>query len=84
MHTKLYAVFAIILCGTALATNDEDAAATQARFEALDRNADQRISKSEAASDKDLAGRFAAVDSDTDGYLTQLEFVARPSGESFE
>ena len=57
---------------------------TQAQFEALDRNADRRISQDEARSSRDLANRFAAVDADADGYVSAQEYLARPSGERFE
>lgn len=57
---------------------------TQARFEALDRNSDQRISKEEAQASRDLPQRFAAVDADADGYVSAQEYLARPSDEQFE
>lgn len=57
---------------------------TQARFQALDRDADQRLSKDEASSSRDLAHRFAAVDANADGYVSAEEYLARPSGERFE
>lgn len=58
--------------------------ATEAQFQSLDRDADHRISKAEASARKDLAQRFAAVDANSDGYLSADEFMARPSGERFE
>lgn len=51
--------------------------ATTAAFESLDKNADQQISKTEAASDKVLTDSFAAADANGDGYLNKSEFVAR-------
>lgn len=56
----------------------------EAKFHSLDRNDDLRISKDEAASEKALADRFAAVDSDGDGFLSKSEYEARPSAEPFE
>ena len=53
-------------------------------FETIDRNDDQRISKSEAAREKDLRRRFAAVDSSGDGFVSRDEFLARPSSAPFE
>jgi len=47
-----------------------------AAFESLDKNADQQISKTEAASDKAVADSFAAADSNGDGYLNKSEFAA--------
>lgn len=62
----------------------KETAQTQAQFEALDRDADRRISQSEARSNKDLKHRFAAVDANADGYVSAEEYMARPSGEKFE
>jgi hypothetical protein len=53
---------------------DKKAAAT---FEALDKNADQQISKTEAATDKMLSDSFATLDANGDGYLSKSEYVAR-------
>jgi Ca2+-binding EF-hand superfamily protein len=53
-------------------------------FKALDRNTDQRISKEEARADTSLRDRFAAVDSNGDGYLDEEEFLARPDDKPFE
>jgi hypothetical protein len=56
----------------------------QAEFKALDRDADARISQSEARANSRLARRFAAVDANADGFLSAEEYMARPSDESFE
>ncbi len=53
------------------------ATSATAAFEALDKNADQQISKAEAASDKSLSDSFAAADANGDGYLNKSEYVAR-------
>lgn len=53
-------------------------------FESLDRDGDQRISRSEAAQEKSLRKRFAGVDADSDGYLSKREFEARPQPARFE
>jgi hypothetical protein len=47
----------------------------RARFESLDRNKDQQLSKVEARADPALAARFGAVDANGDGYLTEVEFA---------
>ena len=68
--------FAIALaCGAASAGGNERQGAS-AEFEALDRNSDQRLSESEASGDENVAGRFAALDVDSDGYVTKREYKA--------
>lgn len=49
--------------------------ATIATFEALDRNADQRLSRSEAGYDRLLSAIFADSDADGDGFLTRGEYA---------
>jgi len=55
-----------------------------ARFQSLDRDHDQRISKAEAAANHTVAERFAGVDANADGFISKAEFDARPSAEPFE
>ena len=82
---SLLAVVVPFLASMALADDvKQETERTQAQFEALDRNSDQRISKDEARSNRDLANRFAAVDADADGYVSAQEYLARPTGERFE
>lgn len=45
-------------------------------FKALDRNADQRLSRSEAGFDVTLSRNFADLDADGDGFVTPLEYAA--------
>jgi Ca2+-binding EF-hand superfamily protein len=47
-----------------------------AAFDSLDKNADQQISKTEAASDKAVSDSFASADGNGDGYLNKAEFAA--------
>ncbi len=63
---------------------EEKTEQTEAQFRSLDRDGDHRLSKAEARSRQDLAQRFAAVDSNADGYLSVDEYMARPSDEPFE
>lgn len=51
------------------------AALPRADFAALDRNKDGYLSKLEAASDREIAKRFASFDSDGDGRLSEGEYV---------
>lgn len=66
-----------LISGVAVAGDkDKQARETAATFEALDQNQDQRISKSEAAGDENVAAQFAALDANGDGALTKREFAA--------
>ena len=87
MNTQIMALLvAAPFLGSAVVADDieKKTAQTEAQFRALDRDGDQRISESEARSERKLAQRFAAVDSNGDGYLSVDEYMARPSGEPFE
>ena len=53
-------------------------------FESLDRNRDEKISRTEASVKGSVSKRFEGIDSDGDGYLSKREFAARPSDERFE
>jgi Ca2+-binding EF-hand superfamily protein len=53
-------------------------------FQALDRNKDQKISRTEASVKGSVSKRFDGIDSNGDGYLSKREFEARPSDERFE
>jgi len=50
---------------------------TTATFDALDKNADSQISKTEASADNKLSDGFAALDTNGDGYLSKAEFMAK-------
>jgi hypothetical protein len=61
--------------GQSPATDPEPAPPTVAiSFEALDRNSDQRLSKTEAASDDTVSSQFASLDANADGYLNRNEY----------
>lgn len=45
-------------------------------FAALDRNGDQRLSRSEAGFDRVLSRTFAEIDTDGDGFVSAAEFAA--------
>lgn len=57
-------------------THDQGMRST-ATFEALDKNADSQISKTEAGADSKLSDSFAALDTNGDGYVSKAEFLAR-------
>jgi len=45
-------------------------------FKAMDSNRDQRLSQNEVSGNAALWQQFAALDRDSDGYLTQQEYAA--------
>ena len=77
MKKLMTIVAASMLCSAALAAG-EDAAKAVATFDSLDRNADQQISKTEAAADKVVSDHFASLDTNGDGYVSKAEYAARP------
>jgi Ca2+-binding EF-hand superfamily protein len=67
------AVAAVLSIGFAVAEDDTSMKSADATFKSLDRDTDQRLSKTEAAGDKMLTEHFAVVDADRDGYLSKTE-----------
>lgn len=81
MMTKLvFAALAGSACLLATAStyaNDtQDKGASSGTFATLDRNGDQRISRSEAGFDRKLSETFADLDTDGDGFVSAAEFDA--------
>lgn len=77
MKTLLTAVGTVLLSTTAVAGDVASKANVAITFEALDKNADRQISRTEAAAEKALSDSFASVDADGDGYVTEAEYAAR-------
>ncbi len=81
--TKILALIAAtLLAFAAQAGDDKDKTHDQgmkstATFDALDKNADSQISKTEASADSKLSDGFAALDTNGDGYLSKAEFMAK-------
>ena len=77
--TAAAALGAVLLANAAVADDGVQTATTAnvAAFEALDRNGDQQISRTEAAGEKALSDSFATVDANGDGYVNQAEYIAR-------
>lgn len=70
-------LFAATLLATgALAANGPQQEQAGSVFQSLDKNADQQISKSEAAADQTLSEQFAAIDTNGDGYISKSEYAA--------
>jgi hypothetical protein len=76
MHKVIVAVAATILSAGAIADDTDKSAGADATFKSLDRDTDQRLSKTEASGDKMLTEHFAAIDADSDGFLSQREYTA--------
>jgi hypothetical protein len=81
--TRLLALIAATLLAFAAQAGDtkdktHDTKST-ATFDALDKNADSQISKTEASADSKLSDNFAALDTNGDGYLSKAEFLAAKS-----
>lgn len=57
------------------AEDTKDKVAAAAVFAALDRNGDNRISRSEAGFDSRLSETFAHLDTDGDGFVSTAEFA---------
>jgi hypothetical protein len=79
--TRLLALIAATLLALAAQAGDtkdktHDMKST-ATFDALDKNADSQISKTEASADSKLSDNFAALDTNGDGYLSKAEFMAK-------
>jgi Ca2+-binding EF-hand superfamily protein len=72
----LGSALALAFAGAAAAADDKDKPSTIATFESLDRNSDQQLSQSEASGDEKVSSRFAALDTDRDGFLTKREYGA--------
>ena len=80
MKKALTSVFAATVLAVGVAAGDDQdtpPAAADATFKSLDRDKDQRLSKSEVAQDKALMENFAALDADSDGYLTTREYASQ-------
>lgn len=86
MRKLILSTAATFLCFATLAAatagDAEPAKPGAATFEALDKNADQQLSKIEAAADRTLSASFAAADSNGDGYLSRSEYLARSKPRS--
>ena len=75
-----------LLAGAMLATGavaggdkDHSMKSADQKFDQLDRNQDESISKAEASKDETLTATFASVDSNGDGELSKTEYTAQLS-----
>lgn len=67
---------ACLLATASVFANDvKDKVAASGPFATLDRNGDNRISRSEAGFDRNLSETFVALDTDGDGFVSAAEFA---------
>jgi len=76
-NTLLFGAALAFAFGTAYAADHEAKAKDkEPGFNALDKDRDGYVSKSEAAADADLAKNFARADKDKDGKISRTEYLA--------
>lgn len=78
----LIAIAAATLLSTAAMAGDDSMHPSAATFESLDKNADQQISRTEAAADKTVADKFSSLDTNGDGYVSKSEYMAKLKSRS--
>lgn len=86
----LIALFAAALFTTAAADDrtskhdhDKSMQSADSKFDSLDRNDDEQLSRAEAQQEDSLSAQFAAVDQDADGFVSKSEYTAQlDTGES--
>jgi hypothetical protein len=78
MIYKLIPLFVAILLSTSAVAEEpkQMQKEKEATFKSLDKNADERLSRSEVKNDAALSAHFAALDADRDGNLTMNEYAA--------
>ncbi|HWK74899.1 MAG TPA: hypothetical protein VNQ81_11550 [Povalibacter sp.] len=67
---------AMLLSTAALGGDEDSSKSAMATFESLDKNADQQLSRTEAAGDKMLSDSFASIDTNGDGYVSKSEYAS--------
>jgi hypothetical protein len=70
----------VAICASAIA--DEDPGRIVPTFESLDRNADNRLSRTEAGYNRLLSTIFVTSDVDGDGFVSRAEYGQSTSGGS--
>ena len=66
---------ALALAQTPTTAGPDESKGTRVTFESLDRNSDQKLSKTEAAADDTLTSQFAMLDTNSDGYIARSEYL---------
>jgi Ca2+-binding EF-hand superfamily protein len=75
MRNPIPVFVASVLAITAVMADDKEKG-EEVTFKALDRDGDQRLSKTEATGDQMVKDHFSMIDADGDGYLTKREYTA--------
>lgn len=68
---SILAVAAALACGVAFAADDKD----RKGFNDMDKNADGKLTRAEAAGNKDLLAKWKDADSNNDGVLSRVEYL---------
>jgi hypothetical protein len=72
---SLAGCFGLALCSASTVTHAQERVAKQMpAFEVLDRNSDNRLSRTEAGYNRQLLDIFVDSDVDADGFVTRIEF----------
>jgi Ca2+-binding EF-hand superfamily protein len=66
----------LLAAASGFANDAKDKVATPGSFATLDRNGDNRLSRSEAGFDRRLSETFVELDTDGDGFVSAAEFAA--------
>jgi hypothetical protein len=75
MRYRIFAVLAAtVLSSVAMANAGDESKNSGAAFRALDADRDDRLTLNEVSGDEVLVQRFAALDRNSDGYLTPGEY----------
>ena len=78
----LLALLPLTFAAIAHAEDVQVAKAQVPAFASIDRNGDQRISKTEAGAYKHIIDRFAYIDTNGDGFITADELAANMTARS--
>jgi Ca2+-binding EF-hand superfamily protein len=73
----LMALISLVSSGVLAGETPQPIAKAIATFEALDKNHDRQISRTEAGMDRKLSNGFAFLDVNGDGFLSPDEYAAR-------
>jgi Ca2+-binding EF-hand superfamily protein len=65
---------AALVSTAAIAGDDKDAKGATSTFQALDKDADGKLSQEEVAGNTGLSGSFEKLDSNSDGFISKREF----------